>query len=96
MSYSPAAHGDQPPSRRRATPPPNRTPRGVRLVVDGELGPAVRAGLAPLTTSCEAGRTTVEGIVPDVAALLALLGDLGLELVSLETIGTDVGSQPET
>ncbi len=70
-------------------------PRRVRLVVQGELGPAMAAGFTPLRVSHSSGTTALEGVVLDVDAVITRLGDLGLTLLALETdvVDPDPGSE---
>jgi hypothetical protein len=62
----------------------------VRIRVQGELAPGWSAMLADLAIAPEPGGTTlVSGDLPDEAAVHGLLGsirDLGLSLISVETI----------
>ena len=62
----------------------------VRVRVQGELSPAWSTVLADLAVAAEPdGTTLVSGELPDQAAvhgLLAAIRDLGLSLVSVETV----------
>jgi hypothetical protein len=62
-----------------------------RITVAGHLDPTKARWFEGLTvTPLECGRTQIEGLVPDQAALHAVLTrlrDLGIELLSLETGG---------
>jgi hypothetical protein len=68
----------------------------VRIRVQGELAPGWSAVLADLDVAPEPGGTTLlSGELPDEAAVHGLLGsirDLGLSLISVETIAIPVSS----
>jgi hypothetical protein len=68
----------------------------VRVRVQGELAPGWSAVLADLAVVPEpAGTTLVTGELPDQAAVHGLLGsirDLGLSLVSVETVAISSSS----
>lgn len=59
--------------------------RRIRVVVDGELGPALATAFVPLTARPDHGTTVLEGDTADVDAVLARVTDLGLVLLALET-----------
>ena len=66
--------------------------RVYRVVVNGEMGPAMREAFSDLETRAEHGRTVLSGELADQAALysvLARLQALGLELVGLSVDGDD-------
>jgi hypothetical protein len=68
----------------------------VRVRVEGELAPGWSAVLGDLTVTPEpAGTTLVSGELPDQAAVHGLLGsirDLGLSLISVETMAVPSSS----
>jgi hypothetical protein len=64
---------------------PSGAPRRVKVVVEGELGPALLSAFAPLAAHAEAGTTVLEGVAIDVDALLSRIDELGLRLLALET-----------
>ena len=64
-------------------------PTTYRIRVHGELGPEWSAWFEGLTVDRSASETVVTGDLPDQAALhglLARIRDLGLHLVSVETV----------
>ncbi|HEX7134370.1 MAG TPA: hypothetical protein VF228_17475 [Iamia sp.] len=65
--------------------PPSAAPRRVTVVVQGELGPALVAAFSPLVARVEGGTTVLEGVATDVDAVITRIGELGLQLLALET-----------
>ena len=70
----------------------------VRVRVQGELAPSWSAVLAALAVAVEPnGTTLVSGELADQAAvhgLLAAIRDLGLSLISVETVAVPPSSSP--
>jgi hypothetical protein len=63
---------------------PSAAPRQMRVVLAGELGPALAAAFAPLVAHVADGRTVLEGTT-DVEAVVTRIGELGLRLLAMET-----------
>jgi hypothetical protein len=60
-----------------------------RIVVDGELSGRFAPAFAGMTVRCAGGRTAITGTVVDQSQLHGLLdrvGELGLELVSVNAV----------
>ncbi|HEY7812562.1 MAG TPA: hypothetical protein VIC62_04950 [Nakamurella sp.] len=71
-------------------PPARPSPPGYRLRVDGHLDDHWSAWFGDLTLTHESdGTTSIDGLVPDQAALFGLLmkvRDLGVTLLSVQVI----------
>jgi hypothetical protein len=64
-------------------------PTRYQIVVDGELSRRFAPAFDGMTMQCAGGQTSITGVVVDQSQLHGLLdrvGDLGLELVSLNAI----------
>jgi hypothetical protein len=64
-------------------------PTRYRIVVAGELSRRFAPAFDPMTMHCDGGQTSLTGLVVDQSQLHGLLdrvGDLGLELVSVNAI----------
>ena len=64
-------------------------PRRYRIVVVGELSRRFAPAFEGMTVRCAGGQTAITGVVVDQSQLHGLLdrvGELGLELVSVNTI----------
>lgn len=64
-------------------------PKRYRIVVAGELSRRFASAFDGMTMQCEGGRTALTGMVVDqsqVHGLLDRVGELGLELVSVNAI----------
>jgi len=67
--------------------------RVYRLVVTGEMGPAMREAFADLGAQAEDGQTVLSGEFADQAALYSVferLQALGLDLVDVAVVDDDV------
>jgi hypothetical protein len=67
-------------------------PKRYRIVVAGELSRRFTSAFDGMTMQCGGGHTTITGIVVDQSQLHGLLdriGELGLELVSVNTIADE-------
>ena len=67
-------------------------PRCYRIVVAGELSRRFAPAFAGMTVQCAGGETAITGVVVDQSQLHGLLdrvGDLGLELVSVNAVGDE-------
>jgi hypothetical protein len=65
-------------------------PTRFRIVVAGELSRRFAPAFDGMTVQCAGGETAITGVVVDQSqlhGLLARVGDLGLELVSLNALG---------
>jgi hypothetical protein len=65
-------------------------PRRYQIVVVGELSRRFAAAFEGMTVRCTGGQTAITGMVVDQSQLHGLLdrvGELGLELVSVNVIG---------
>ena len=65
------------------------SPRRYQIVVVGELSSRFAAAFEGMTVSCAGGQTAITGTVVDQAQLHGLLdrvGELGLELVSVNAV----------
>jgi len=66
------------------------SPRRYQIVVVGELSRRFAVAFEGMTVCCAGGQTAITGVVVDQAQLHGLLdrvGELGLELVSVNTVG---------
>jgi hypothetical protein len=67
-------------------------PRHYQIVVAGELSRRFAAAFDGMTVCCGGGQTAITGMVADQSQLHGLLdrvGELGLELVSVNAVGED-------
>ena len=67
-------------------------PTRYRIVVAGELSRRFAPAFDGMTVRCAGGETAITGVVLDQSQLHGLLdrvGDLGLELVSVNTVGDE-------
>jgi hypothetical protein len=67
-------------------------PRCYRIVVAGELSGRFAPAFDGMTVRCTGGQTAITGTVVDQSQLHGLLdrvGELGLELVSVNPVGDD-------
>jgi hypothetical protein len=67
-------------------------PRRYRIVVVGELSRRFAPAFEGMTVRCTGGQTAITGMVVDQSQLHGLLdrvGELGLELVSVNAIGDE-------
>jgi hypothetical protein len=67
-------------------------PRCYRIVVVGELSRRFAPAFEGMTVRCTGGKTAITGMVVDQSQLHGLLdrvGELGLELVSVNAVGDD-------
>jgi hypothetical protein len=67
-------------------------PRHYQIVVAGELSRRFAAAFDGMTVRCAGGQTAITGMVADQSQLHGLLdrvGELGLELVSVNAVGED-------
>jgi hypothetical protein len=67
-------------------------PRRYTIVVAGALSRRFAQAFDGMTVWCAGGQTAITGMVVDqshLQGLLARVGELGLELVSVNTIGDD-------
>jgi hypothetical protein len=67
-------------------------PRRYRIVVAGELSGRFAPAFDGMTVQCTAGQTVITGVVvdqPQLHGLLDRVGELGLELVSVNAIGDE-------
>jgi hypothetical protein len=67
-------------------------PRCYRIVVAGELSRRFAPAFDGMTVQCAGGETAITGVVVDQSQLHGLLdrvGDLGLELVSVNAVGDE-------
>ena len=67
-------------------------PTRYRIVVAGELSRRFAPAFDGMTVQCAGGETAITGVVVDQSQLHALLdrvGDLGLELVSVNAVGDE-------
>jgi hypothetical protein len=67
-------------------------PRRYQIVVAGELSSRFAPAFDGMTVRCAGGRTAITGMVVDQSHLHGLLdriGELGLELVSVNAIGDE-------
>jgi hypothetical protein len=67
-------------------------PRPYRIVVAGELSRRFAPVFEGMTLRCTGGQTAISGIVvdqPQLHGLLDRVGELGLELVSVNVIGDE-------
>ena len=67
-------------------------PTRYRIVVAGELSRRFAPAFDGMTVQCTAGETAITGVVVDQSQLHGLLdrvGDLGLELVSVNAVGDE-------
>jgi hypothetical protein len=67
-------------------------PRCYRIVVAGELSRRFAPAFDGMTVRCTGGRTDITGTVVDQSQLHGLLdrvGELGLELISVNAIGDE-------
>jgi hypothetical protein len=67
-------------------------PKRYRIVVAGELSRRFRPAFDGMTVRCANGQTAITGMVvdqPQLHGLLDRVGELGLELVSVNAIGDD-------
>jgi hypothetical protein len=65
-------------------------PTRYRIVVAGELSRRFAPAFDGMTVQCAGGETAITGVVVDQSQLHGLLdrvGDLGLELVSVNAVG---------
>jgi hypothetical protein len=65
-------------------------PTRYRIVVAGELSRRFAPAFDGMTVQCTGGETAITGVVVDQSQLHGLLdrvGDLGLELVSVNAVG---------
>jgi hypothetical protein len=75
-------------------------PRRYRIVVVGELSGRFAPAFDGMTVRCAGGQTAITGMVvdqPQLHGLLDRVGELGLELVSVNAIGDEdppAGVQP--
>jgi hypothetical protein len=67
-------------------------PRRYRIVVTGELSGRFAPAFEGMTVRCTGGQTAITGVVVDQSQLHGLLdrvGELGLELVSVNAVGDE-------
>ena len=67
-------------------------PTRYRIVVAGELSRRFAPAFDGMTVQCAGGKTAITGVVVDQSQLHGLLdrvGDLGLELVSVNAVGDE-------
>jgi hypothetical protein len=67
-------------------------PRRYRIVVVGELSRRFAPAFEGMTVQCTGGQTAITGMVVDQSQLHGLLdrvGELGLELVSVNAVGDE-------
>jgi hypothetical protein len=67
-------------------------PTRYRIVVAGELSRRFAPAFDGMTVQCAGGQTAITGVVADQSQLHGLLdrvGDLGLELVSVNAVGDE-------
>jgi hypothetical protein len=67
-------------------------PTRYRIVVAGELSRRFAPAFDGMTVQCGGGETAITGVVVDQSQLHGLLdrvGDLGLELVSVNAVGDE-------
>ncbi|HEX4909027.1 MAG TPA: hypothetical protein VFW32_10605 [Actinomycetes bacterium] len=67
-------------------------PTRYRIVVAGELSRRFAPAFDGMTVQCAGGETAITGVVVDQSQLHGLLdrvGDLGLELVSVNAVGDE-------
>jgi hypothetical protein len=67
-------------------------PTRYRIVVAGELSRRFAPAFDGMTVQCAGGETAITGVVVDQSQLHGLLdrvGDLGLELVSVNALGDE-------
>jgi hypothetical protein len=67
-------------------------PTRCRIVVAGELSRRFAPAFDGMTVQCTGGETAITGVVVDQSQLHGLLdrvGDLGLELVSVNAVGDE-------
>jgi hypothetical protein len=67
-------------------------PTRYRIVVAGELSRRFAPAFDGMTVQCTGGETAITGVVVDQSQLHGLLdrvGDLGLELVSVNAVGDE-------
>jgi hypothetical protein len=67
-------------------------PKRYRIVVAGELSRRFAPAFDGMTLQCSGGHTAITGMVADQSQLHGLLdrvGELGLELVSVNAIGNE-------
>jgi hypothetical protein len=67
-------------------------PRRYRIVVVGELSRRFTPAFEGMTVRCTGGQTAITGMVVDQSQLHGLLdrvGELGLELVSVNAVGDE-------
>jgi hypothetical protein len=67
-------------------------PRPYRIVVAGELSRRFAPVFEGMTVRCAGGQTAITGMVvdqPQLHGLLDRVGELGLELVSVNVIGDE-------
>ena len=67
-------------------------PTRYRIVVAGELSRRFAPAFDGMTVQCADGKTAITGVVVDQSQLHGLLdrvGDLGLELVSVNAVGDE-------
>ena len=67
-------------------------PTRYRIVVAGELSRRFATAFDGMTVQCAGGQTAITGVVVDQSQLHGLLdrvGDLGLELVSVNAVGDE-------
>jgi hypothetical protein len=67
-------------------------PTRYRIVVAGELSRRFAPAFDGMTVQCAGGETAITGVVLDQSQLHGLLdrvGDLGLELVSVNAVGDE-------
>ncbi|HEX2373053.1 MAG TPA: hypothetical protein VHO93_03645 [Actinomycetota bacterium] len=67
-------------------------PRCYRIVVAGELSRRFAPAFEGMTVRCTGGKTAITGMVVDQSQLHGLLdrvGELGLELVSVNAVGDE-------
>ena len=67
-------------------------PTRYRIVVAGELSRRFAPAFDGMTVQCAGGKTAITGVVLDQSQLHGLLdrvGDLGLELVSVNAVGDE-------
>ena len=75
-------------------------PRRYRIVVAGELSSRFALAFDGMKVRCSGGQTAISGMVVDQSQLHGLLdriGELGLELVSVNAVGDEdrpAGSPP--
>jgi hypothetical protein len=67
-------------------------PKCYTIVVAGELGRQFAPAFEGMTVRCSGGQTAITGVVVDQSHLHGLLdrvGEFGLELVSVNTVGDE-------